>query len=169
MAMTRRFVVLLALMVWQGGFMFYGAVTVPVTREKLDDVPVRSAITKRVTQWMNLIGTAAILAMYADLWLSAAAHKRRRWLAWLGMAVPHPLLLWLHIRMSSQMAVPEFHHGNPATFSPWHQAYMIVSTVQWLAGMVFALLTLRAWREEDRATPLAGSRLESANPQAGTC
>ena len=35
MTILRRFLVLAALMFWQGGFMFYGAVVVPITRVRL--------------------------------------------------------------------------------------------------------------------------------------
>lgn len=159
MVMTRRFLVVLALMAWQGGFMFYGAVTVPVTRAKLEGRPERSIITQKVTQWMNLIGTAAILAMYADCWASPLKSRRWRWIVWLGMALPHPLLLWLHLKLSDQMAAPGFHTSNLAGFSHWHRAYLMVNTLQWAAGMAFVVLSLRAWREEDRdpRSPASGS------------
>jgi hypothetical protein len=34
---------------------------------------------------------------------------------------------------------------------PWHRAYLWVHTVQWCFGLMYAWLTLRAWREVDRA------------------
>src|SRR6187200_1173963 len=99
MTTTRRFVVLLSLMFWQGGFMFYGAVVVPIVRERLGENPERSIITQKVTGWMNLAGTLAVLAMFLDVWLGGSAQRRRRWLAWLGMALPLPIVVWLHAEM----------------------------------------------------------------------
>ena len=112
MTITRRFVIVLALVFWQGGFMFYGAVTVPVMRARLDAKPDRenrSKITQQVTQWMNLAGTLALLGMMADVVASPSGRKRRRWVAWLVMAVPHPALVMLHREMSRQMALPGCH------------------------------------------------------------
>ena len=150
MIITRRFVLVLALMFWQGGFMFYGAVTVPVVRARLDRGN-RGKITQEVTQWMNLAGTIALLGMMADVVASPLGRKRWRWVAWLVMAVPHPALVLLHREMSRQMAVPGFDASDLAPFFSWHRVYLLINTVQWAAGMVFAILSLKAWREEDRA------------------
>src|SRR5262245_54943571 len=151
MILTRRFLLILALMFWQGGFMFYGAVVVPVVRSQLEGRPERSTITQHVTQWMNLAGTAAILVSFADVWASPLDRKRWRWIGWLGMALPHPIVVVLHHFMSQQMAVPGFHSSDIASFLTWHRIYLLNNTVQWLSGMVFVVHTIKSWREEDRA------------------
>ena len=140
MLITRRFLVLLALMVWQGGFMFYGAVVVPVVRAQLEG-PERSLITQRVTGWMNLVGTIGLLLMFADVWAGSAPVKRWRWLTWAGMALPHLAVVWLHRELSHQMAT-----GNDrldkSGFLLWHGSYLACNVVQWFAGMAFAVLAL---------------------------
>jgi hypothetical protein len=150
MTITRRFVLLFALMFWQGGFMFYGAVTVPIMRARLGVGPDRSLITQEVTQWMNLAGTLAILAMFADLWASPLEGKRWRWIAWLAMALPQPIVIFLHRELSRQMAAAGFQSSGLSGFLMWHRAYLSCNAIQWLGGMAFAVLSIRAWRDEDR-------------------
>ena len=131
---------------------FYGAVVVPVVRERMRDagmMPEAGRITQTVTQWMNLAGTLAVLVMFADLWVSPAYLKRWRWLAWLGMAVPQPVLVWLHNEMSTQMADPGFFRSDLGPFLTWHRIYLLLNTLQWAAGMAFVILSLRVWRAED--------------------
>ena len=89
MTLARRFLVLFALIFWQGGFMFYGAVTVPVLRDVFGGMG--SLVTQRVTQWINLIGTIAILVMFLDLYVSPLPSKRWRWVAWLMMGLVHQI------------------------------------------------------------------------------
>ena len=156
MTILRRFLVLAALMFWQGGFMFYGAVVVPITRARLAEP---SLITRDVTQWMNLVGTLAVLLLFVDVWAGERSVKRWRWVTWLGMAAPLPLLVWMHVKMSSQMALPEFSRSSMTSFlGSWHRLYLIVNTFQWLAGMAFTVLSLRAWRAEDAAPRVDVSR-----------
>lgn len=154
MSIARRFVVLFALMFWQGGFMFYGGVTVPIMRVQLEGRPERGLVTQHVTQWMNLIGTLALLAMFADTWASKLPKKRKRWIAWLVAALPHPIVIFLHAELSRQMAVPGFHQSDMGGFFIWHKVYLLNNTLQWLGGMAFVALSLKAWREEDRAPAL---------------
>jgi len=148
MKTLRRFLVIVALMFWQGGFMFYGAVVVPIVREKVVGKE-RGEITRDVTTWMNLAGTVATLAMFVDVWAAGQTNRRWRILAWLGMALPLPLLVWLHGEMSRQMSDPTFYQMGIQPFFSWHRAYLLTNTFQWLAGMAFVALSLRTWRAED--------------------
>lgn len=151
MSTFRRMLVLTALMFWLGGFMFYGAVVVPIVRVRLEGTPERSIITQRVTGWINLAGTLAVLVMFVDAYASSVKRNWSRWIAWLGMALPLPLLVWLHSEMSRQMADPTFYTREMSGFFTWHRAYLLLNTLQWLAGMTFTLFTLKSWRLEDQA------------------
>jgi hypothetical protein len=150
MKILRRFLLIVALMFWQGGFMFYGAVVVPIVRVKIAGKE-RSEITRDVTQWMNLAGTVAVLVMFSDVWAGGPTARRWRWLTWLGMVLPLPILVLLHGEMSRQMMDPTFIQTGVMRFLSWHRAYLLCNTFQWLAGMAFVLLSLRAWRAEDAA------------------
>lgn len=153
MTTLRRTIVLVALMFWLGGFMFYGAVVVPIIRVRLEGNPERSMITQRVTGWMNLAGTLAVLAMFVDAYASPVKRNWPRWIAWVGMALPLPILVWLHSELSEQMADPLFYSREMTPFFRWHRGYLLLNTLQWLAGMFFVVFTIRAWRREDRGQP----------------
>ena len=160
MLLVRRFLVVLALMFWMGGFMFYGAVVVPTNRVELKDMPQRGTITQKVTEWMNLAGTLALMVLFVDTFASSVGGQRWRWVAWAGMVIPHLFLIWLHRELTHQMNVPGFHRSDMQGFLIWHRVYLITNTVQWLSGMVFLGLTLRQWRREDSNNSLQSTQSE---------
>jgi len=157
MLVTRRFLVVLALMFWLGGFMFYGAVVVPIVRSELGELPQRSTITQKVTGWMNLAGTLALVVMFVNAYASPVGRQRWRWVAWVSMVLAHLVLIWLHRVMTDQMRVPGFHRSDIRPFLIWHRAYLLTNTVQWFAGMAFTVLSLRQWRREDQGEPGASA------------
>src|SRR6516225_1840497 len=93
-----RFLVVMALLFWQGGFLFYASVVVPVGQEELGSHRRQGFITRKVTNYLNLAGAVALGVLALDL----AAHDRSRWrratrgLSWLGMAVTLAGLATLH-------------------------------------------------------------------------
>src|SRR5437764_15421395 len=95
----RRFLVLAALMFWQGGFTFYAAVVVPVGQHVLGSHAAQGFITREVTRYLNLAGAAALVFL---VWDVAAARDPRalrtglRWLAVAGMLATLAALAWLH-------------------------------------------------------------------------
>jgi len=167
MLLIRRFLVVLALMFWMGGFMFYGAVVVPTNRIELKDMPQRGTITQHVTEWMNFAGTLALLVLFVDTYASAAGSQRWRWVCWAGMVIPHLFLIWLHRELTKQMSAPGFHQSDIKGFLIWHRVYLITNTVQWFAGMVFLGLTLRQWRREDRVGANPAPEPRNANAVQG--
>jgi len=47
----------------------------------------------------------------------------------------------------------DLEHGvvtDPAQFRTLHRAYLYISTAQWAGSLVLGVLTLLAWRDEDR-------------------
>ena len=84
----RRLLLLIALMVWQGGFMFYGAVVVPVGSEVLGSHLQQGFVTQSVTNYLNLIGAMALAVWCWDITTGRAAGGRRlRWIGW-GLRCP---------------------------------------------------------------------------------
>jgi hypothetical protein len=170
MKVLRRFLVVAALMFWQGGFTFYAGVVVPVGRQVLG--AEQSRVTQPVTHYLNLAGAFALLPIAWDLVLCPAANwrSRARWAMWVGMLVTLALLGWLHVPMERHM------NGSaplePGAFHLMHRFYLWISTVQWGCAIMYAVLTLGAWREEDRqegsakkVPPLASS----ASPSHRSC
>lgn len=104
MRTLRRFVVLLTLMFWQGGFTFYAAVVVPVGTEVLGSATDQGWITRQVTAYLNLAGAVGVATLGWDIAVAGDPDRRRRrlrLLAWFGLAVTLVVLAWLHPRLDA--------------------------------------------------------------------
>jgi hypothetical protein len=154
MILFRRFLVMTALLFWQGGFLFYAAVVVPVAQEVLGSHLRQGFVTRRVTNRLNLSGAIALAIVALEL--ATSDRKRRRRLArailWLGMAAALALLVWLHIHLDSMLDPDQRLILDREQFYTSHRAYLWISTVQWAFGVVFLWLTLAAWRAADQAS-----------------
>jgi hypothetical protein len=156
--LLRRLLVVSALMFWQGGFTFYAAVVVPVGQEVLGTHFKQGRITRRVTVYLNLAGAVVLLPLAWDAAVSAARSalwRRLRWLVLGGMAAGLALLFWLHPQLDELIDLQAGYIPERQAFRTGHRWYLWISTVQWGLGIVYTLLMLHAWRDEDRA---AGAR-----------
>jgi hypothetical protein len=165
--LVRRFLVLAALMFWQGGFTFYGAVVIPVGLHEIGRL--QSHVTGPVTGWLNLTGLVALALFACDAF---RPRDRTGWpgllrrAAWLGMAATLGLLFVLHSLLAQAMnAGTSF--ADPH-FQTLHRAYLWIGTVQWACGVVYAAGSLAAWRVEDRkaAVRLVGAEGRSRATEA---
>jgi hypothetical protein len=67
MTLVRRWLLLWALMFWQGGFTSYGGVVVPVGSAVLGSEQEPGFITRSVTNYLNLAGAVALAVWGWDL------------------------------------------------------------------------------------------------------
>src|SRR5579871_4883377 len=150
MLLLRRFLVLVALMFWLGGFTFYAGVVVPIGRDVLGSA--QSEVTRHVSFYLNL---SAALAMIPLGWENLTARdpvRRRtiiRWLCCAAVLATVVGLVWLRtelVNLLDQSASGELPKGH---FRMGHRAYLWISTVQWGAGVIYTVSTIRAWRAED--------------------
>ncbi|HVL12029.1 MAG TPA: hypothetical protein VM529_05660 [Gemmata sp.] len=151
MTTLRRFAVLQLLLAWQGGFLFYTAVVVPAGTQVLGSAAAQGAITARVTDWLNVLGVAGLLAMAWDMNYAADRSARRvaaRWWAWGAAVAGQLVLLYVHLLMDALMDPGRTRVVIRPPFYPLHRVYLWASTVQWAACLVWLWLTLRAWRGE---------------------
>src|SRR5262245_43229666 len=159
MALWRRFLVVAALMFWQGGFVSYSSVAVPVGQRVLDTPTRQGFITREVTYYLNLSGAVALVPLAWDVAASddrAVWRKRLRWLAVLGMAAALCWLFWSRHRLDALLDPETQTIAYHRPFRAEHRVYLWVSTVQWALGVLYVVLMLPAWRDEDRSA--AGSR-----------
>jgi hypothetical protein len=153
MTILRRFLVLIALFFWQGGFTFYAAVVVPVGQQVLRSHLRQGFITQRVTNYLNLTGAIALVPLAWEAAAPGDPSTRRRWLRgllWLLMALALAALALLHSDLDRFLVARGLINLDPEAFRPRHRLYLWVSTVQWVLGLAYLLLTLGAWRAEDR-------------------
>lgn len=87
-----RFLCLVALSVWVGGFTFYSAVVIPVLHESLGRLET-GFVTQRVTNHLNAAGGVAVVLWWLVAWVDASpgpGPARRTPLASPGRDDMHP-------------------------------------------------------------------------------
>ncbi len=138
-----RFTSLVAMTAWVGGFMFYGGAVVSILEDALGRFDA-GMITRRVTVILNAVGIASIGLWWCLAWLERGNGHRRLRLArsWsLGLSTASlVVLIALHAMMSRHLD-----ERGTTGFRPWHQAYLLVSTLQWLFNLVILASSLHLW------------------------
>jgi hypothetical protein len=150
--LSRRFLVVMALLFWQGGFLFYASVVVPVAQE-LHGHLQQGFVTREVTNYLNLAGLGALLLFAWDLAAErdpCVSRRRARLALWLVLAATLAWLAWLHVRLDGLLDVAEQTIVDRRLFRTGHRLYLWVSTAQLAFGLVLLALTLMAWRAVDR-------------------
>lgn len=154
MRILRRLLLLLALMVWQGGFMFYGAIVVPVGSEVLGSHREQGFVTRSVTNYLNVAGAVCLAVWCWDVVTERGAGlgwQRLRWVGWVLLVILLGVRVLLHLRLDELLDVETFSILDRPRFHLLHQGYLIVSTLQWGVAVVMTALTIRTWRDADSA------------------
>jgi len=152
MITLRRLLVIQALLLWQGGFLFYTAVVVSTGTAVLGSAAAQGAITARVTDSLNIVGVVTLAILAADLGLGrdpAARRTAARWACWWVAFLCQGLLFAFHRLLDSYMDPQRSHVAIGPPFRYVHILYLWASTIQWFACLILTWLTLWAWRAED--------------------
>ena len=159
MRTLRRYLTVIALMFWLGGFTFYASVVVPIGMEVLKAGGLRQGfITRRVTTDLNVAAAVSLAVLLAEILLTGDPSRRRRWarlVLWAVMALCQVGLFVGHAYLDARLQVKGMIILDPETFQPAHRLYLWTHTVQWGAGLLFIWLMLQAWTGEDRASTAA--------------
>lgn len=147
--LLRRFLVLQSLLLWQGGFLFYALVVVPIGTDFLGSATHQGFVTQRVTLWLNRIGWVALAILAVDALATAPRRRLRFWLVVLATILNALLAFWLHGTISERLDFDEHRIRQREGFYSLHRWYLIVSGLQWLAMLAFSAFTLSAWRAHD--------------------
>lgn len=127
-----------AFAVWLGGLTFYAAVVIPVGHDVLGSHREVGFITRQVTPYLNAIGVFAIALGWCE-W-KAAAQPDNRGTAWIlgALSLSSVLLFVLHPVLNDHLDAATRSIDAPDTFYQLHRIYLLVTTLQWLAGLVLA-------------------------------
>ena len=153
MSIVRRFFVIQALMLWQGGFLFYAVVVVPTGTEVLGSF-AQGRVTRHVTESMNLIGVVTLAILAWDQLQGPRTCRKSRWFLWTFFALSLAVLFWLHHQVERHVdfAADGRIVDYPA-FYFWHRVYLYVITAQWTIGLVYVAIMLRAWNAAKSTPP----------------
>lgn len=146
LASLRRFVVMLLFAVWFGGFTFYALAVVPTGHRILRSKVRQGFITQEVTNKLNALGVVTLTALAGQV-VAVRRAKSRRWfrvaaISWAALAVTLALLCWLHPHLDALLDPVARSVTDEDKFYALHRWYLIVATVQWLAGMIHAATLL---------------------------
>src|ERR1043165_314974 len=144
LTLLRRFLLLMSMMFWQGGFLFYAAVVIHVGRDVLGSHLAQGFVTQRVTTYLNLAGVIALMLLAWDSAVSADRgwRQRCRWAAWLVMAATLAGLFWTHLRLDDLLDGTNKQILDRDSFYVEHQIYLLLSTIQWVAALAAMVLAL---------------------------
>lgn len=162
MKTSGRTLFLLVFALWQGGFMFYGTIVVPVGARVLESETEQGFITQEVTTWLNACGFAALIGWFGTLLTDRLSGEpiRSRLALWMSLLALLAGQVILHSRMDGLLDRATHSVIEPDRFYAHHRLYLIVSTSQWLVAIVLLALTLASWSRRDCASG-SQSRMES--------
>jgi hypothetical protein len=153
MITIRRFLVLQALLIWQGGFLFYSSFVVPAGTKVLGSAVAQGAITARVTDTMNLLGVIALALLALDQGQTSDTSSLRtqmRWWCWTIAFLCQGLLLYFHLLLDAFMDPGRTRIVIHPPFLPVHRLYLLTISLQWFVCLLLLWFLLKAWRNEDR-------------------
>jgi hypothetical protein len=148
----RRFLAVVALMFWQGGFTFYAAVVVPIGQKVLGSHLEQGFITREVTWYLNLAGAVALGVLAVELMglrHLRQLHVKLRWGIWLAMAVVLLVLILSHPALDAMIDLDAHVISDGKRFRALHRIYLWISTLEWLLGGCYLWLMVGSWRQCD--------------------
>lgn len=147
LSVARRFLVIVAISFWLGGFTFYAGVAVPVGMRVLGSHVRQGFITQQVTLWLNF---SSIFALSILAWNVIVLRNRAGKLIKISLAASLLLMITLQVELFAlhpyldRLLDAETRRIiDDERFDLLHHVYLWTSTVQWLAG-VFHTLCLAA-------------------------
>ncbi|HWF18058.1 MAG TPA: hypothetical protein VG754_02270 [Verrucomicrobiae bacterium] len=84
----RRYLILLTIAFWMGGFTFYTGVVIPTGNEVMGGERDVGFITQQVTNWLNTIGVLSLVVLGCNAWFERQGILRLLMLfSWLAMTL----------------------------------------------------------------------------------
>ena len=135
---VRRYLAIALLAVWWGGFTFYALVVVPTGHQVLHSKVRQGFITQRGTNKLNWLGAVTMVVLLAEV--AARRERSAKWrvgcASWLAMTTLLIALFLLHPQLDALLDETSRSVVDDDRFYALHRIYLLVTTVQWLAGAV---------------------------------
>lgn len=153
MQTVHRVILLACFSVWFGGFFFYVSIVVPIGTDVLGSTTAQGMITRRVTEWLNLVNGLALATMFLETILRWRFNSRS---IRVGQVVICVLMLggliwlvYLHPILDGMIDPEEQEVTDSGEFYGLHRVYLWVSTFQWVASCVWLFLLVWSWRDKN--------------------
>ena len=159
--MVLRFLTVIALAIWFGGFTFYSTAVIATSQEVLHSHLRAGLITQQVTNWLNWISLPALAICGLNL-VAQRKDPRRFWVwmlgvAFAGMVVTQITLFPAHRVLDAR--IMDHQIADEAAFFGLHRLYLVLSTLQWCATVAYIWVTLVLWAGGiARTTPVAAQK-----------
>jgi hypothetical protein len=146
-----RFLAFQSLMVWQGGFVFYALVVVPVG-SGLRGETAQGFLTRQVVPWLAVVTWIALSLGAAEI-LTCRPRRRPRLSLWIAAALLQLLLHDLYARVDAQLDPVQETIRDYSRFYTAHAYYLCTAGVQWALLLVASGLSLYAWQSPHQGRP----------------
>lgn len=148
-----RSLVLSALMVWLGGFTFYGAIVIPTAHQVLGTHVDVGFITQQVSTWLNYGGALTCLLLLINLVGADRSRKVLFWIlamTWLAMSMGQVVLFLMHPHLDVLMDPGQHAIINREHFRSLHRIYLLIASLQWGMGVAHVIALVADWRGRDQ-------------------
>lgn len=147
----RTFLLLVFALYW-GGLTFYTGFAVRIVHDVLNDPMDGGLITQRVTSVLQILGVLTVLLMG---WNCLLVFRQSRRLGYflIGFAALVGFSLFglfvIHGRLDAMINVETSSITDQIAFDADHRRYNQLTTIQWLASLLYLPITVVAWRYID--------------------
>lgn len=126
---------------WWGGFTFYATWVIPTTHEILGSHFAAGMITQRVSHVLNVLTAVFIIATLIQFYCER--NEKRQLIPLSIIAFGLVVLLFLHPQLDKFVLTETQSLTDKQGFYIYHRVYLLVSTVIWLAGLVWLFMVTR--------------------------
>lgn len=149
MTLIRRLLVVAAYAIWIGGLAFYGSVVIPIGTRVVGSHTVQGLVTTQVTWVVNLISIPALAVLLWNIVSERrhASRARRITLSatWGLMLAVQISLFVMHPVLNQMLDQQAGSVLDRPRFDLIHEAYIKLTAVQHMAGLVHLWFVLLGW------------------------
>jgi len=158
MTLAVRLPLLICFAIFWGGLTFYTGLVVRISHDVLNDPMDGGLITQRVTGWLQWLGNATVLLMVVNA-IQVGRTDKRFGAALFGCAIVVGMaiigLVIVHGQLDAVIDLDASEITDRILFAANHSRYNQLTTVEWIAALLYLPITLAAWQRIDRRSHVA--------------
>ncbi len=150
--MILRSLLLFAYALFWGGLTLYTGIVVRIAHDVLSDSMEGGLITQRVTvilQWLGVV--TAVLMLTNAILIRKSQRTVGAGLVLLALVLSASLvgLFIVHGQMDAVISIENIDVIDRDKFTIGHRRYNQLTTVEWIASLLYLPITIHAWRRQD--------------------